>query len=141
MHRNPKTDLKYSDCELFYRNRFPYCSAQWSRCQLGCSGSQNLPGSNYRRIICSCSYYMEHAKILLQQIREQIVLQQQQQEYAPGSYYRSILSSCSYYLEQIMLKMAKLEFENHKNQYFSWLLRFELVQTNIFENCMIKLTI
>ena len=40
-------------------------SAQWSRCQLGCSGSQNLPGSNYRRIICSCSYYMEDAKILL----------------------------------------------------------------------------
>ena len=40
-------------------------SAQWYRCQLGCSGSQNLPGSNYRRIICSCSYYMEHAKILL----------------------------------------------------------------------------
>ena len=40
-------------------------SAQWSRCQLGCSGSQNLPGSNYRRIICSCSYYMEHAKILI----------------------------------------------------------------------------
>ena len=40
-------------------------TAQWSRCQLGCSGSQNLPGSNYRRIICSCSYYMEHAKILI----------------------------------------------------------------------------
>ena len=39
--------------------------AQWSRCQLGCSGSQNLPCSNYRRLICSCSYYMEHAKILL----------------------------------------------------------------------------
>ena len=101
----------------------------------------NLPGSNYRRIICSCSYYMEHAKILLQQIREQIVLQQQQQEYAPGSYYRSILSSCSYYLEQIMLKMAKLEFENHKNQYFSWLLRSEQVKTNIFGNRMTKLTI
>ena len=116
-------------------------TAQWSRCQLGCSGSQNLPGSNYRRIICSCSYYMEHAKILIQQIREQIVLQQQQQEYAPGSYYRSILSSCSYYLEQIMLKMAKLEFENHKNQYFSWLLRSEQVKTNIFGNRMTKLTI
>ena len=28
MHRNPKTDLKYSDCELFYRNRFPYCSGE-----------------------------------------------------------------------------------------------------------------
>ena len=40
------------------------CSAQWYRCQLGCSSSQNLPGSNYRRIICSCSYYMEHPKIL-----------------------------------------------------------------------------
>ena len=50
-------------------------SAQWSRCQLGCSGSQNLPGSNYRRIICPCSYHMEHAKILIKQIREQIVLQ------------------------------------------------------------------
>ena len=42
-----------------------YYNAQWSRCQLGCSGSQNFPGSNYRRITCSCSYYMEHAKILL----------------------------------------------------------------------------
>ena len=30
-----------------------------------------------------------------------------------------LLSSCSYYPEQIRLKMAKLEFENHKNQYFS----------------------
>ena len=30
-----------------------------------------------------------------------------------------------------MLKMAKLEFENHKNQYFSWLLRSEQVKTNI----------
>ena len=65
----------------------------------------------------------------------------QQQEYAPGSYYRSILSSCSYYLEQIMLKMAKLEFENHKNQYFSWLLRSEQAKTNIFGNRVTKLTI
>ena len=40
-----------------------------------------------------------------------------------------------------MLKMAKLEFENHKNQYFSWLLRSKQVKTNIFENRMIKLTI
>ena len=40
-------------------------TAQWSRCQLGCSGSQNLPGSNYRRIICSYTYYMERPKILL----------------------------------------------------------------------------
>ena len=51
------------------------------------------------------------------------------------------MCSCSNYLEQIMLKMAKLEFENHKNQYFSWLLRSEQVKTNIFENRMIKLTI
>ena len=50
-------------------------------------------------------------------------------------------SSCSYYYEHILLKMAKLEFENHKNQYFSWLLRSEQVKTNIFENRMIKLTI
>ena len=48
-------------CHLFYI----HATAQWYRCQLGCSCSQNLPGSNYRRIICSCSYYMEHAKILL----------------------------------------------------------------------------
>ena len=40
-----------------------------------------------------------------------------------------------------MLKMAKLEFENHKNQYFSWLLRSEQVKSNIFENRLIKLTI
>ena len=36
------------------------CTAQWSRCQIGCSCSKNLPCRNYRRIICSCSYYMEH---------------------------------------------------------------------------------
>ena len=35
----------------------------------------------------------------------------------------------------------KLEFENHKNQYFSWLLRSEHVKTNIFGNRMTKLTI
>ena len=35
-------------------------SAQCSSCQLGSSCSQNLPCSNYRRIICSCSYYLEH---------------------------------------------------------------------------------
>ena len=35
----------------------------------------------------------------------------------------------------------KLEFENHKNQYFSWLLRSEHVETNIFGNRMSKLTI
>ena len=35
----------------------------------------------------------------------------------------------------------KLEFENHKNQYFSWLLRSEHVETNIFGNRMTKLTI
>ena len=40
--------------------------------------------------------------------------------------------------EHIMLKMAKLEFENHKNQYFSWLLRSEQVKTNIFGNRMTK---
>ena len=40
-----------------------------------------------------------------------------------------------------MLKMAKLEFENHKNQHFSWLLRSEHVKTNIFGNRMTKLTI
>ena len=58
-----------------------------------------------------------------------------------GSFYRSISSSCSYYPEHILLKMAKLEFENHKNQYFSWLLRPEQVKTNIFGNRMTKLTI
>ena len=39
-----------------------------------------------------------------------------------------------------MLKMAKLEFENHKNQYFSWLLRSEHFKINIFGNRMTKLT-
>ena len=39
-----------------------------------------------------------------------------------------------------MLKMAKLEFENHKKQFFSWFLRFEQVKTYIFENRTIKLT-
>ena len=34
-----------------------------------------------------------------------------------------------------------LEFENHKNQYFLWLLRSEHVETNIFGNRMSKLTI
>ena len=44
-----------------------------------------------------------------------------------GSCYRSIFS--------------KLEFENHKNQYFSWLLKSEHVKTNIFGNRRTKLTI
>ena len=35
----------------------------------------------------------------------------------------------------------KFEFENHKNQYFSWLLRSEHVKTNIFGNHMTKMTI
>ena len=35
----------------------------------------------------------------------------------------------------------KVEFENHKNQYFSWLLRSEQVKTNIFGNRTTKLTI
>ena len=35
----------------------------------------------------------------------------------------------------------KLEFENHKKQYFSWLLRSEHVKTNNFGNLMTKLTI
>ena len=60
---------------------------------------------------------------------------------APGSIYRSILSSCSYYTEHILLKMAKLEFESQKNQYFSWLLRSEQAKTNIFGNRVTKLTI
>ena len=40
----------------------------------------------------------------------------------------------------LLLKMAKLGFENHKNQYFSWLLRSEHVKTNIFGNRMTNLT-
>ena len=44
-----------------------------------------------------------------------------------GSCYRSISS--------------ELEFENHKYQYFSWLLRSEHVKINIFGNRMTKLTI
>ena len=35
----------------------------------------------------------------------------------------------------------KLEFENHKNQYFSWLLRSEQVKANIFGHRMRKFTI
>ena len=35
----------------------------------------------------------------------------------------------------------KLEFENPKKQYFSWLLRSEHIKTNIFGNLMTKLTI
>ena len=42
---------------------------------------------------------MEHSKILLFQLLEQIILHSQKPEYAPGSCYRSILSSGSYYLE------------------------------------------
>ena len=34
-------------------------NAQCPRCQIGCSCRQNLPCSNYRRIICSCSYCMD----------------------------------------------------------------------------------
>ena len=63
-------------------------SAQCSRCQLGCSGSQNFPCIS-------------------------------------GSCYRSILS----------------EIRDWKSQYFSWLLKSEHVKTNIFGNCMTKLTI
>ena len=48
-------------------------TAQCSGCQLGCFGGQNLPCSIYRRIICSCSYCMEHPKILLYQLLEQII--------------------------------------------------------------------
>ena len=84
---------------------------------------------------------MEHPKILLFQLLEQIILFQQNPQYAPGSCYSSILSSCSHYLEHILLKVAKLEFENHKNQYLSWLLRSEHVKTNIFGNRLTKLTI
>ena len=40
-----------------------------------------------------------------------------------------------------MVKMAKLEFENHKNKYFSCLLRLEHVKTNVFGNRMTKYTI
>ena len=51
-----------------------HSTAQCSCCQLGCSGSQNLPCSKYRRIICSCSFCIEHPKILLYQLLEQINL-------------------------------------------------------------------
>ena len=47
-------------------------TAQCSGCQLGCPGGQNLPCSIYRRIICSCSYCMEHPKILLYQLLEKL---------------------------------------------------------------------
>ena len=46
-----------------------------------------------------------------------------------------------HYTEQSMLKMANLEFENHRYQYFSWLLISEHVKKNIFGNRMTKLTI
>ena len=85
------------------------CNAQCSRC------GQNLQCSIYRRIICSCSYCIQHLKILLYQLLEHIILHWQNPQYPPVSCYRSILSSFSYYQERILLKMAKLEFENHKN--------------------------
>ena len=44
-----------------------------------------------------------------------------------------VVATGAYYL--------KLEFENHKNQYFSWLLRSEHVKTNIFGKRMTTLTI
>ena len=116
-------------------------TAQCPRCQIGCSCSNNLPGSNYRRLICSCSYYIEHPKILLYELLEQIILRYQKPKYAPGCCYRSILFSCSCYTKHILLKVTKLEFENNKNKYFSWLLRSEHVKTNIFGNRMTKLTI
>ena len=43
----------------------PQNNAQCPRCQIGFSCSKNLPCSNYRRIICSWSYCMEHPKILI----------------------------------------------------------------------------
>ena len=43
----------------------------------------------------------------------------------------SVVATGTYY--------PKLEFENHKNQYFSWLLRYEHVKTNIFGNRMTKI--
>ena len=55
-------------------------------------------------------------------------------------YLQYTMSSCSYYTEHILLKIAKLEFENHKNEYFSWLLLSEHVKTNIFGNHMTTLT-
>ena len=55
-----------------------------------------------------------------------------------GAYYPPVATTWSRNIgfcdSHNMLKMAKLEFENHKNQYFSWLLRSEQVKTNIFEN-------
>ena len=41
----------------------------------------------------------------------------------------------------VRYEVMKLEFENHKNQYFSWLLRSEHIETSIFGNRMTKLTI
>ena len=63
-------------CWNYYKSKNGSClfSAQCSRCQLGCSGSQNLPCSIYRRITCSCIYCMEHPKILLYQLLEQNIL-------------------------------------------------------------------
>ena len=51
-----------------------------------------------------------------------------------GAYYPPVA-------EHVLLKMAKSEFENHKNKYFSWWLRSKHVKTNIFGNRMTKLTI
>ena len=48
---------------------------------------------------------------------------------ATGAYYPPVATT------------LKLEFENHKNQYFSWLLGSEHLKTNIFGNRMTKLTI
>ena len=52
---------------------------------------------------------------------------------ATGAYYPPVATTLS-------ILCSKLEFENHKNQYFSWLLRSERVKTNIFGNRMANST-
>ena len=57
--------LQFSGTYVQWYERILYHTAKCPRCQIECSCSQNLPCSNYRRIICSCRYYQEHPKILL----------------------------------------------------------------------------
>ena len=90
-YRSAPAQLIRELCCVLQLYKTPCCTAQWSRCQLGCSCGKNF-------------FHVFWAD-------------------ATGAYY------------------PKLEFENHKNQYFSWLLKSEHVETNIFGDRMSKLTI
>ena len=113
---------------------FPISSAQCSRCQLGCSGTQNFPcisGNCYRSIL-------SEIRVSKSQAMESAAM-----DNGPAVNWDAPVVKI-FHVFQVIARGAyypKLEFENHKNQYFSWLLRSKHVKTNIFGNCMTKLTI